>query len=284
MMPEGKKLAIVAGSGALPHMVAAATRAQQMTPFVLALKNYAADWVTDFPHQWFALGDIQGQLDYLRQHGLTHLVLAGGVQRPKIGDLRLDRHAAAIMLKAARLGLGDDGLLGLVRTFLESQGITVLGAHDILRDGQMAAGLLAGAIHDPALHHDIDRGIRVVRQLGVVDVGQAVVVKQGVVHAVEAAEGTAAMLGRCHDAAGGVLVKLRKPQQDDRLDLPTIGPDTMTQAHQVGLAGIVIEAEATLVIDPVTVMDMARRQNQFILAVPRDAVGWPGMIARYDGR
>lgn len=273
------ELAIIAGAGRLPHDVALAATAQGIRVFVIALRNFAeSGWLAEFDHQWFALGDVQGQLDILSQHNIRHLVMAGAVQRPGLGDLRLDWRAASILLQAARKGAGDDGLLQMVQHFLEKQGITVLGAHQILTNAQAQNGMMAGAISDPAITNDINRGIAVTRMLGQLDVGQGCVVHDGVVLAVEAAEGTDAMINRARNVRtspkGGVLVKLRKPAQDDRMDLPTIGPETIKAAAAAGLCGIVIEANANLVIDQEEVLRLARLHDIFILSIPRDCQYW----------
>ena len=280
MQPDCHKLAIVAGSGMLPHLVARAARDKNIQPFIIALKNFADPlWIEQFPHQWFSLGEINRLLETLKKNDIHHLVMAGAVKRPGLHDLKADWRAAAILLRAARAGIGDDGLLGLVSRFLEEAGIAVLGAHQILDQAQVEAGFLTGHIPDAQMDADIDRGIKVVRQLGQLDIGQAAIVQDGVVLAVEAAEGTDAMIRRCADlnrsARGGVLVKLRKPDQDDRLDLPTIGPATLDHALDLGLCGIVIESQATLVLDAAALIRKASAHNMFLLAIPRDAQHWP---------
>jgi DUF1009 family protein len=283
MRPEIKKLAIIAGSGMLPHLVARGAREKNIEPFVIALKNFVDPaWLADFPHEYFALGEINRLLLMLKKNGIQHLVMAGAVTRPGIGDFKADWRAAAVLLKAARTGLGDDGLLGLVRGLMEEAGIIVIGAHDIIDHAQIAPGFLTGRIDNPQTNIDIARGIKVVRQLGCLDVGQAAIIQDGIVLAVEAAEGTDAMMIRCRNLkqkiSGGVLVKLRKSHQDDRLDLPTIGPETIDQAVALDLDGVVIEAGATLVLDVAKIIHRAAQHNLFILAIPRDAQDWPQAI------
>ena len=149
--------------------------------------------------------------------------------------------------------MGDDGLLrSVIRMLEEEEGFRVVGVDDILGDIMAPRGALGNFETDAAAERDIGRGVDVVRALGAVDVGQAAVVQDGIVLGVEAVEGTEALLRRCaslrREGPGGVLVKLSKPGQEQRADLPTIGIDTVRQAHEAGLRGIAIEAERTLII------------------------------------
>ena len=175
----------------------------------------------------------------------------------------------------ARIGraafAGDDGLLAAVVKILGEEGFRVIGAHEILGEALGPAGLLSHAAPDAVAMADIGRGIAVARALGAVDVGQACVVQQGVVLAVEAAEGTDAMLSRCAPLArpgrGGVLVKLVKPGQDRRADLPTIGPETIRAAAGAGLRGVAFEAGGTILADRETAIAAADAAGVFLLGV-----------------
>jgi hypothetical protein len=124
---------------------------------------------------------------------------------------------------------------------------------------------------DDQAQQDIARGLSVVKALGEADVGQAVIVQQGIVLGVEASEGTDALIARCaalkREGPGGVLVKLAKPQQDDRFDLPTIGPETIAAAAKTGLSGIAIEAGRSLVIDRDKVRQLADEAGIFVVGL-----------------
>ena len=173
----------------------------------------------------------------------------------------------------ARIGraafAGDDGLLAAVVKVLGEEGFRVVGAHEILSEALGPAGLLSRAAPDAVAMADIRRGVAVARALGAVDVGQGCVVQQGVVLAVEAAEGTDAMLARCGGLArpgrGGVLVKLVKPGQDRRADLPTIGPETIRAAAGAGLRGVAFEAGGTILADREAAMAAADAAGVFLL-------------------
>ena len=155
-------------------------------------------------------------------------MLVGPVRRPSLLDLRPDAEGARLLARIGRAAFaGDDGLLAAVVRVLGEEGFRVVGAHEILTEAVGPEGLLSRAAPDAAALADIARGVAVARALGAVDVGQGCVVQQGIVLAVEAIEGTDAMLARAaalrRPGPGGVLVKLVKPGQDRRADLPTIG-------------------------------------------------------------
>ena len=198
-----------------------------------------------------AAGEILAQL---RAAGCSDLVMVGPVRRPPLMDLRPDAEGARIMARIGRAAFaGDDGLLAAVVRVLGEEGFRVLGAHEVLTEAVGPHGQMGRIAPDAAAVADIERGAAVVRALGHADVGQACVVQQGVVLAVEAIEGTDAMLARAAALArpgpGGVLVKLVKPGQDRRADLPTIGPATLRAAAAAGLRGVAFEAGGTLLTD-----------------------------------
>lgn len=266
------KIGILAGAGALPRQVAEACRAAGREVFVVAFKGRSDAKTTEgFAHIWVRLGSVGKILDVLRAESVGDVCLVGHMHRPSMRELLPDRRAMAFLTRSGALRLGDDGLLRAIAAEFEREGFNVLGVPDLLHEVLAKEGSLAGSIPDDEVQADIRRGLQVARGLGALDVGQAAVVQQGVVLAVEAAEGTDAMLARCRDlrrdGPGGVLVKARKPQQDDRLDLPTIGPDTVDRAAAAGLRGIAVEAGGALIVDLDRVATQAERLGLFVVAV-----------------
>jgi DUF1009 family protein len=167
---------------------------------------------------------------------------------------------------------GDNGLLGaVVRSLEEEEGFRVVGADSILADLRAGAGPFGRHAPTQDDEADIARGVDVVHEIGLLDIGQAAVIRQGVVLGVEAAEGTEALLQRCGALQGanrgGVLVKLPKPGQEKRADLPTIGPKTVAGAADAGLAGIAVAAGATLVIEPGRVAADADAAGLFVVGI-----------------
>ena len=174
-----------------------------------------------------------------------------------------------------RRALGDDGLLRAVTGELEGEGFRVVATQDVFRDLLTPAGNLGAFAPDAQAEVDIARGVEVIRALGHLDVGQAVIVQQGIVLGVEAIEGTDALITRCgalrREGRGGVLVKLVKPDQDRSLDMPSLGPATVRMAVQAGLAGIAFEARGALVIQREDMIRVADENEIFLLAIrPED--------------
>lgn len=266
-------LGIIAGGGPLPGHVARAAQAAGRKVFILGLGEFADPAVlAPFPHEIVRLGAAGRMLKALRAHGCTELVMIGPVRRPSFHDIRPDLAGTRILAKLGRaIFAGDDGLLAAFVRVLEEEGFRILGAHEILTGALGPPGLLAGPAPDEAARADIRRGVGVVRALGAVDVGQGCVVQQGIVLAVEAAEGTDAMLSRCARLArpgpGGVLVKLVKPGQDRRADLPTIGAATLAAAAAAGLRGIAFEAGGTILAEREAAIEQAARSGLFLLGI-----------------
>lgn len=273
MSPE--PLGVLAGGGEVPLRVARTARAAGRPIRVVAIEGWAdQDWA-DFPHLRERPGAAGRILGFLREAGIRQIVLTGRAQRPSFLSLRPDAAGARLLARIGRAYFaGDDGLLRAVARALEEEGFEILAPHAVLRDILPEAGLLTRAGPDGVARADIARGIAVVRALGTVDVGQGAVVQQGLVLGVEAIEGTDALLARCaglrRDGPGGVLVKLVKPGQDRRLDLPTVGPETIRGAVAAGLAGIAIEAGGTILVDRARTVAAAEAAGLFLLAIHPD--------------
>lgn len=275
MIDDLAVLGIVAGSGDLPARAADVCRRQGRPYFVLALKGYAEpSWVNGHPHSWVRLGAAADGFAALKEAGVSDVVMIGGVRRPGILDLRPDWRAARLFARIGLKALGDDGLLRAVIAEFEEEGFRIVGIDDVLDEVMMPAGVLGRYLPDAQARQDLVRGAEVARGLGLLDVGQGVVVQQGIVLAVEAVEGTDAMLRRCHDlqraGRGGVLVKMRKPAQDQRADLPTIGSATIRMAHAAGLVGIAAQSGCALLADHEGILAEADRLGLFVVGLDED--------------
>jgi UDP-2,3-diacylglucosamine hydrolase len=191
--------------------------------------------------------------------------------------LRPDTEGAKLLARVGRAAFaGDDGLLAAVIRVLTEEGFRVIGAQEIMREVVAPSGVLTTAKPDAQAMTDIDRGVQVARLLGSADVGQGCVVQQGLVLAVEAIEGTDAMLVRAgalrREGIGGVLVKLVKPNQDQRADLPTIGPDTIRHAAAAGLRGVAFEARATILAEREACLAVANAAGLFLLGLDSETL------------
>jgi len=266
-------LGIIAGGGDMPARVARAAQAAGRAVFIIGLEGFAdRAALAPFPHAFARVGAVGAIRAHLRENGCHDLVLIGAVRRPSFLDLRPDAEGARLIGRIGRAAFaGDDGLLAAIVRILGEDGFRVLGAHEILSEALAPSGLLTRAGPDAQALADIARGTAVAQALGSVDVGQGCVVQQGLVLAVEAIEGTDAMLARCGPLArpgpGGVLVKLAKPGQERRTDLPTIGPGTVAAAAAAGLRGLAWQAGAALIADRATTLALADEKGLFLLGL-----------------
>lgn len=266
------KLGIVAGGGEFPGLVIAACRAQNRPFHVLALNGHADPAIIgDAPADWIRLGEAGTGFQKLKQAGVEDVVMIGPVRRPTLRELAPDFRTTRFFAKVGLKALGDDGLLRAVAREMEEEGFRIVGIDDVLSDCLAVSGPYGALRPDEQAEADIRRGFEVAKGLGALDVGQAVIVQQGIVLAVEAVEGTDAMIRRCaslkREGAGGVLVKARKPGQDRRLDLPTIGSATLREAAAVGLRGVAVEAGGALVLGRDAVAQEADRLGLFVIGI-----------------
>jgi DUF1009 family protein len=254
--PGAERLAVIAGQGDLPVRVAQTARQQGRDVTVFAITGQADADFGDFDVVDVALGTIGDTRARIQAAGCGDVVMVGKVKRPSLAQLRPDSHAVKLLARA--VGKGDDALLRVIASFFEEVGINMVSADSLMPGQMMPKGLQAGNL-DPAWQADIDCGLAVLAMLGDSDIGQGVVVQDQRVLAVEAAEGTDAMLSRCAsliDAAAtpAVFVKCAKIAQDHRLDIPVIGTDTLRAAKAAGILIIACEAEGVLLSDKPTVL------------------------------
>jgi hypothetical protein len=267
----------VAGGGRLPRRVVESCQAAGRDVFVLALEGAAEpETVLGVPHAWCRMGAAVQGLSLLRENNVTELVLAGNVRRPSLVSLRPDWRAAKLFARIGYRALGDDGLLSAIVVELEKEGFRVIGPDQLLEREFVGPGPLGSVQPGRQSEADIAHGLRVARALGALDIGQAVIVQQGLVLGVEAIEGTDELIHRCgalrREGPGGVLVKVEKPGQERRADRPTIGPRTVALAAEAGLLGIAAEAGATIVLDREEVIRAADAAGLFVIGV---ACSWP---------
>jgi DUF1009 family protein len=241
-------------------------------------------FVAAFPHHWVGLGQFGHACRHARAEGCRDIVMIGSLVRPHIWDIRFDFFTLRMLPRIVRaFQSGDDHLLSNIATMFEEQGFRVLGAHEVAPKILMPQGRLGGRQPSETDRADIERGLALLRATGPFDVGQAVVISDNRVLAVEAADGTDLMLerlaelrtmGRIHARqGGGVLVKAPKPMQDRRIDLPSVGPRTVEGAARAGLAGIAVVAGSTIVAEPDRIAAVADGAGVFVVGIPADGSG-----------
>ena len=242
-------LVLVAGEGALPHVI----KAQTDAPLILAaLEDVSTDLSVDLRFRLETLGSF---IDLLKSKGATQICFAGGIARPQLDESKLDEATVPLLHRILHaLQLGDDGALREVLTIFEEDGIAVVGAHEIAPDLLAQPGIPTKAQPSENDKADTDRALQIMAITSAADIGQGCVVSGGQALAIETLGGTDWMLQSLADnrpksaKAGGVFVKAPKPNQDRRVDLPVIGPETITAAAKAGLNGVVIEAGGVMIL------------------------------------
>lgn len=273
------RLAILAGRGRFPVLVAQAARHLGHDPYILAIQGESdQDW-SGFDHSLISIANLSGFAKLVRREAIGSVVLAGGIgRRPNLADIRPTWRSLLASPASLRLiaSGGDDKLLRFAIKVLENEGVKVLAAQQVAPDLLGQAGPLGRLRPDKTDLKDIAAASEAALALGRLDIGQGAISVGGRVVALEGLEGTDAMLARVASlragnrlAAGrrGVLVKLCKPGQDERADLPSIGPATVTNAHAAGLAGIAVEAGRTLVLEREHVIGEADRLGLFVTGI-----------------
>ena len=210
------------------------------------------------------LGAIGKAIDFMQQNSVGDVVMAGRVSRPKLTSLRPDLKGAKLLARiGGQLVSGDNELLSGIVQFFEEEGFRVVGADEVVKELLAPEGMIGSLMPDKRAQADIETGARIARAIGALDIGQAVIVQNGDVLGVEAIEGTDQLIQRCAplklEANGGVLVKVKKPQQEKRVDLPTIGISTVERIAECGFSGIAVEAGGSLIVNR---REVARRADQ----------------------
>lgn len=270
---SGGKLGIVAGGGALPGALVQHCLKIGRPFFVLALKGHAEITLLppDVPIQWIRLGAVGKGFSLLKAHNVREVVLIGTVRRPSVMELCPDWRGMVFFARLGLKALGDDCLLRAVINEIEDTGLKVRGIHELMPELLSPVGVLGRITPSESDWVDIKHGISIARLLGRADIGQAVIVQQGVVLSVEGIEGTEALINRTkalkRKGGGGVLVKVVKPNQERRVDLPTIGPKTVTSVCEAGFKGIAIEAQGVLIAKYSETIQKADSLGIFIVGI-----------------
>ena len=269
------RLGLIAGGGALPVSVAARCEAEGRPVFLVRLTGFADPHLIRYPGIDAGMAEIGKVLSALKKAGCTAVCFAGTVSRPDFKTLKPDMKGATLLPGIiAAATKGDDALLRKILSVFEAEGYAIEGADDILGGETLPGGALGAVQPTEAQMADLRKALHVAEKAGELDIGQGSVVCDGLVLAVEAQEGTDAMLARVAglpaDLRGsstgrkGVLAKAPKPIQDLRVDMPVIGARTVEMAAAAGLAGVGGVAGKLIVIDRDGVIEAADRLGLFV--------------------
>lgn len=265
---SSKKTALIAGTGELPKIVLEHLGQAFVVSFEGSLnESVAANFTCN-------MGQIGAVLAKLKEVGAEQVVFAGGINKPKIRDLKLDKEASKLLAKIATAKLfgklpGDDAIFKAILKYLDNNGVAVVGVDEVVPSLLAEKGVL-GAVEPTAEQlASIEIGKKAAKELGKKDIGQAVVVCGNEVVAREDDSGTDAMLQSVAKTKhqNAILLKCKKPQQDRRIDLPSIGVKTIERLAQLGFAGVAVEAGDSIVIQKNAVVTRANELGIFVLGI-----------------
>ena len=269
------KVALVCGGGSFPIVAARAAQARGVEIFLLGLRGIASPEIEAFPHVWIGVGQLGRAFEEISEREIKQICFIGGLSRPEFSDLRLDWGGFKRIPDILRLlkGGDDHALKGVIALF-ESEGLRVIGVNELAPELVVGAGALGRRAFPEDLVEDLGFGRDCLGALSAFDCGQGLVVANRRIIALEAAEGTDAMLARVAQLRGsgrwrakgpaGLLVKAPKRGQDLRIDLPAIGPDTIAACARAGLRGLAVAAGRVLVLDRASLAALADAAGLFL--------------------
>jgi UDP-2,3-diacylglucosamine hydrolase len=275
---ETRRLAILCGGGGFPLEVAHAALVNGRAPFIVGVVGSSDPGIAAFPHVWVHMGQVGKMFGALKDRAIADIAIVGAMTRPEFADLRFDWGALKRAPELAQLFRGGDNrlLVGIAGIF-EREGLSVVGAHEIAPQLLAPAGPIGARAASPEAEADVRFGTALLAALSPFDAGQGVVVAGGRVVAIEAAEGTDAMLARVAElrasrrlrfqGPAGVFVKAPKRGQDLRLDMPTVGVKTIEAATRAQLQGIALTAGQVLIADRPAFSRAAEEAGLFVVGV-----------------
>ena len=273
------KIGLIAGQGKLPHHVLAGANSAGHQTFVVGLKGITNPEMFSVDIKEFGLAEFGGMVKFFNREKCSHVCMAGVVERPDFSALKPDMKGLKYFPGAvAAAKRGDDALLTYLVSIFEKEGFQIVSPQSLCEELLIGEGHLGAVKLTVANRDDALKACEIAGYIGAKDIGQGAIVRDGLVLAVEAQEGTDAMLKRVANlpteirgeqaARRGVLAKLVKPSQEDRVDMPTIGPETIRLAAQAGLAGIVVESGRAFCIDKEEAIAAADAAGLFIVGLP----------------
>ncbi len=274
-MTSWSKLGVMAGGGELPVVLAEHLAATGRPYFIARVEGMADAALDAHPGETIGLGLMGARIAAVRAAGCDAITIIGQVSRPDLSTLKLDEAAFQMMPAIlAAMPQGDDALLRAVLSEHEKAGFRVIGVDEAMSDLLAPAGVWGAAAPTAKQFNDLKKAARVAAAVGSFDIGQGVIVCDGLVLTVEAQEGTDAMLERAAElpltirgsdaSRRGVLVKRPKPIQERRIDLPTIGVRTIEGAARAGLAGVAVETNGALAVRRAEIIAAADRAGMFV--------------------
>jgi DUF1009 family protein len=275
---------LIAGNGRFPFLVLEGARSQGIDMTVIAIKEEADPDLAKRAERvhWVSLGELSKTIDLLHREGVAQAVMAGQVKHNKIfSAIRPDWKLAKLLLALPRKN--TDALIGAVAKVLEDEGIRLVDSTLFLKPLVPEAGVLTERAPDAQEAADIAYGLNLARQIAGMDIGQTVVISNQACVAVEAMEGTDETIARAARVAGGgplVVVKVSKPKQDMRFDVPVVGLPTVAAMKAAGATALAVDAKRTLLFDRAALVAAAAEAGIAIQAVPPATASEPNALAK----
>jgi DUF1009 family protein len=267
------KIGIIAGKGSLPRELISSANQRGVKPFLVALTDIAdKETANNAEVLWAKIGHVGKIFKFFKDNNVRQVVFAGGLRRPSFTTLIPDGVGFKLLRQMIKLrDAGDNKLFDLIINFLEENGFSVLGVDQVVPELVASSGVIGKVEPSAKDQRDIEYGKHIAEEIGKLDIGQAVIVQNGVTLGVEGIDGTDALISRCshlQDKGGGaILVKMKKPSQDRRIDLPVIGPATIERLYECKIKGAVIHAGSSLIIDREETIKLANKLGIFIYGV-----------------
>lgn len=266
-------LGIIAGSGDLPVEIASIYSSKKGKCCIAALNGEAnLALISHYLYKPFAIGEVGKIINYFSENQVQNVILIGGIKRPDFGSIKVDFTGSVLLARILKNKLlGDDKALRIIADFLEEKGFKVISPQKVLELNKDNTPFLSNKKPNKQDKIDIDIGIKLIKSLSKMDVGQSVIVADSYILGIEAAEGTDNLIRRCQllrkKIQGGILVKMIKTTQDTRLDIPTIGPDTIYFLYKHGYNGLAIEKNNVFIVNPKEVKQLLDKYEMFIVFI-----------------
>lgn len=267
----GEKFGLIAGNGRFPFLVLEGARAEGVAMAVAAIKEEADPAIEPLAAslEWLSVGHLNKLIKFFKREGVTHVIMAGQVKHVQIfklnalPDLRMARMLARLKRR------NTDALIGAVASELESEGLRLIDSTTFLQPLLARQGVLSKRAPTKYELEDIEYGAHIANELGRLDLGQTIVVKNQAVVAIEAMEGTDATIRRASELVRGrslTVIKVAKPNQDMRFDVPVIGTQTIETLSECKVTAMSITADKTLIFDREDVLSAASRAKIALIA------------------
>jgi DUF1009 family protein len=265
------KYAFIIGKGDLPEIIIQYANNNNFNFIIAGIKGLSPKLlVNKYNHFWFNIGEVSDLIAKLKQNNINKIVMIGSITRPSLLSLRVDNLGKSIISNYYNKISGDNSLLSMVMSVFESYGFEVVSPQSVCAEILAQEKNYTSISYQPYIN-DIKNGFILAQELSKLDIGQSIIYQENIVIAVEAVEGTKNMILRSKKllkkSSQGILIKIHKLNQDNRVDLPSIGEQTIIQAKKAKLAGIVIQADKTIILNQKKTIQLANKYNIFLLAV-----------------